>query len=119
MKTKRVLTLLVRRKALAIAVASCFVGQAQANPTNPTVVSGAATFATSGKTLNVTNTPGAVINWQGFTVKADELTRFIQQNANSAVLNRVTSQEVSAMLGQLQSNGRRQKSLKVFPRFFI
>ncbi len=91
---------------MVVAVASCFAGYAQANPTNPTVISGAATFAASGKTLNIANTPGAIINWQGFSVKADELTRFIQQNAQSAVLNRVTSQEQSAILGQLLSNGR-------------
>ena len=103
---ERAVTSLLRRKALAVAVASCFAGYAYANPTNPTVMSGAATFAASGKNLNVTNTPGAIINWQGFSVKADELTRFIQQNAQSAVLNRVTSQEQSAILGQLQSNGR-------------
>jgi large exoprotein involved in heme utilization and adhesion len=103
---KRAVTSLLRRKALVVAVASCFAGYAQANPTSPAVISGAATFAASGKTLSVTNTPGAIINWQGFSVKADELTRFIQQNAQSAVLNRVTGQEQSAILGQLQSNGR-------------
>src|SRR5512140_2258465 len=106
MKTKRVLTSSVQRKALAIAVASCFAGYAYANPNGPSVISGAATFATSNKTLSVTNTPGAIINWQGFSVKADEVTRFIQQNAQSAVLNRVTGQEHSTILGQLQSNGR-------------
>ncbi|MBE0619266.1 MAG: filamentous hemagglutinin N-terminal domain-containing protein, partial [Burkholderiales bacterium] len=106
MNAKHAVSSLLRRKALVVAVASCFAGYAQANPTNPTVISGAATFAASGKTLTVTNTPGSVINWQGFSVKADELTRFIQQNAQSAVLNRVVSQEQSAILGQLQSNGR-------------
>ncbi|MBI5911821.1 MAG: autotransporter-associated beta strand repeat-containing protein, partial [Betaproteobacteria bacterium] len=106
MNAKRAVTSLLRRKALLIAAAWCLAGYAQANPTNPTVISGAATFAASGKSLNVTNTPGAIINWQGFSVKADELTRFIQQNAQSAVLNRVTGQERSAILGQLLSNGR-------------
>ena len=106
MKIKRAVTSLVRRKALVVAVASCFAGYAQANPTGPAVMSGAATFALSGKTLSVTNTPGTIINWQGFSVKADEVTRFIQQNAQSAVLNRVITQEQSAILGQLLSNGR-------------
>ncbi|MBE0614049.1 MAG: filamentous hemagglutinin N-terminal domain-containing protein, partial [Burkholderiales bacterium] len=106
MNTERALIYLLRRKALAVAVAACFAAPAQANPNNPTVISGAATFAVSGKSLNVTNTPGAVINWQGFSVSTEEVTRFIQQNAQSAVLNRVTGQEVSAILGQLQSNGR-------------
>ncbi|MBE0626866.1 MAG: filamentous hemagglutinin N-terminal domain-containing protein, partial [Burkholderiales bacterium] len=106
MSTARALTSLLRRRTLAFALASCFAGYAYANPTNPTVISGAATFAASGKNLNITNTPGAVINWKGFSVSADEVTRFIQQNAQSAVLNRVVSQEQSAILGQLLSNGR-------------
>ena len=106
MNAERALISLLRRKALAVAVAFCFAAPAYANPTNPTLISGAATFAVSGKSLNVTNTPGAVINWQGFSVSAEEVTRFIQQNAQSAVLNRVTGQEASAILGQLLSNGR-------------
>ena len=106
MKAERAVASLLRRKALAIAVVSCLAGYAQANPINPTVISGAATFAASGKNLTVTNTPGAIINWQGFSVGKDEVARFIQQNAQSAVLNRVVSQQQSAILGQLLSNGR-------------
>ena len=68
------------------------------------MVSGSATCRQRQKSQRLP--PGAIINWQGFSVKADELTRFIQQNAQSAVLNRVTGQEQSAILGQLQSNGR-------------
>ena len=106
MKAERAVASLLRRKALAIAVVSCVAGYAHANPINPTVISGAATFAASGKNLTVTNTPGAIINWQGFSVGKDEVTRFIQQNAQSAVLNRVITQQQSAILGQLLSNGR-------------
>jgi filamentous hemagglutinin family protein len=35
-----------------------------------------------------------------------ELTRFIQQSASSAVLNRITGQSPSQILGALQSNGK-------------
>src|SRR5438094_8914151 len=75
------------QRALALAVASCFVSTAQGNPTGPSVAAGSATFATSGNTLSVTNTPGAIINWAQFSIQRDEITRFIQQNAASAVLN--------------------------------
>lgn len=81
-------------------------GIAQANPTAPVVVNGTATFATSGNLLNVTNSPNAIINWGSFSIGAGELTRFIQQSSTSAVLNRVTGQDPSAILGALQSNGR-------------
>ncbi|MDO8262573.1 MAG: GLUG motif-containing protein [Gallionella sp.] len=78
----------------------------QANPTDATVVSGQASFATTGSTLTVTNTPGAIIHWQGFSIGANEITRFAQQSASSAVLNRVVSNNPSSILGTLQSNGR-------------
>src|SRR5262249_46909546 len=56
--------------------------------------------------LNVTNSPGAIINWQGFSIGAGETTRFIQQNAASSVLNRVVGPDPSVLLGTLSSNGR-------------
>lgn len=86
-----------------LALASATVS---ANPLDPTVVSGQASFASTGNTLTVTNTPGAIINWQGFSIGASEITRFAQQSATSAVLNRVISNNPSSILGTLQSNGR-------------
>lgn len=97
----------MRRKLLAVLVAGCFgPGAAHANPVGPQVVSGQAGFSTQGNTLTVTNTPGAIINWQSFSINQGETTRFLQQNANSAVLNRITGQDPSQILGALQSNGR-------------
>ncbi|MGH8710813.1 MAG: filamentous hemagglutinin N-terminal domain-containing protein, partial [Burkholderiales bacterium] len=85
----------------------CFAGQlAYANPVGPTVVNGQATFATQGNLLSVTNTPGAIINWQQFSIGSNETTRFIQQSAASAILNRVVGVDPSKILGALQSNGR-------------
>ena len=94
------------RQLIGLAVAACFAGIVHANPTGPTVANGTASFATSGNTLTVTNTPGAIINWQAFSIGPDEVTRFIQSGAASAVLNRVTGPDQSAILGTLQSNGR-------------
>ncbi|MEJ2123174.1 MAG: filamentous hemagglutinin N-terminal domain-containing protein [Alphaproteobacteria bacterium] len=79
----------LRRRLISLAVASALAGWgggAQANP--------------------VVNTPGAVINWQQFSIQKDEITRFLQQNAASAVLNRVRGGDPSVILGQLLSNGR-------------
>lgn len=80
------------RQLIGLAVAACFAGAVHANPTGPTVAHGSASFATSGSTLTVTNTPGAIINWQQFSIRPDEVTRFIQSGAASAVLNRVTGE---------------------------
>ena len=80
---------------------------ALANPTGPQVVNGAATFQRpDSRSLSITNTPGTIINWQGFSIGAGELTRFIQQSPSSAVLNRVTGADISQIYGQLLSNGR-------------
>ena len=80
---------------------------ANANPTGPTVVHGTALFAHPGaNTLNVTTSPNAIINWQGFSIDSAEVTRFVQPSATSAVLNRVTGSDPSTILGQLLSNGR-------------
>ncbi|CDG84201.1 YDG domain-containing protein [Janthinobacterium agaricidamnosum] len=100
-----VLTPPLRRSALALLVSSCF-SAAYANPTLPQVVNGQATFNQQGNVFSITNTPGTIINWQSFSINPGELTRFIQQNANSAVLNRITGQDPSKILGALQSNGK-------------
>ena len=97
----------LRRSAVALAVATCFsAGPVWANPTKPVVVNGAASFAQNGNLFTVTNSPNAIINWGSFSIGANEITRFVQQNSASAVLNRVTGQDPSSILGALQSNGR-------------
>ncbi|MDD5176424.1 MAG: caspase family protein [Sterolibacterium sp.] len=79
---------------------------ALANPVGPTVAAGTANFATNGNTFTVTNSPNAIINWQQFNIGQNELTRFVQQSAQSAVLNRIGGGSPSQVLGGLQSNGR-------------
>ena len=96
-----------RLSLIAAAVACCFMPQiAAANPVGPKVINGNASFSQQGKLLTVTNTPGSIINWQGFSIAAGETTRFVQQSTSSAVLNRVIGADPSAILGALQSNGR-------------
>jgi filamentous hemagglutinin family protein len=97
----------MQRKLVALAIAACFpYPSAFANPSGAVVAGGQATFARQGNVLSVTNTPGAIINWQQFSIGTNETTRFIQQSASSSVLNRVTGGDPSQILGTLQSNGR-------------
>lgn len=91
---------------LALAVAACWAAPAAANPLDPRVVAGPAAFAQQGKLLTVTTGERAIIDWRAFSIAADETTRFAQAGAQAAVLNRVTGNTASALLGQLQSNGR-------------
>ncbi|NNE39040.1 MAG: filamentous hemagglutinin N-terminal domain-containing protein, partial [Gammaproteobacteria bacterium] len=86
---------------------SIFSGYVLANPVVPDVVHGQVDFShQDSKTFNITNTPGTIINWQKFSINRDETTRFIQESAASSVLNRVTGQSPSDILGRLLSNGR-------------
>ena len=95
-----------KHRILCLAVASAFGSVVHANPTGPVVANGQVSFAQQGNTLAVTNSPNAIINWQSFSIGATEATRFIQQSASSAVLNRVTGIDPSVILGTLQSNGK-------------
>jgi filamentous hemagglutinin family protein len=99
---------LLRRTATAVAVLCCFAPlSAFSNPTGPTVVNGTAAIVPMGPTLQITNSPNAIINWQRFSIGTGETTRFLQQSPASAVLNRVTTPlNPSVILGTLQSNGR-------------
>ncbi len=92
--------------ALSIEVAfGC--ASALANPSGAQIAAGSVSIATpSPGTLAISNSPGAIINWQSFSIGAGETTRFIQQSASSTVLNRVVSNNLSQIYGTLQSNGR-------------
>ena len=86
----------LRPKLIAVSVAACFAfssPQIFANPTGASVVSGSASFAGAGNALTITNSANAIINWQGFSIGINEITRFIQPSALSAVLNRVVGFE--------------------------
>ncbi|MGB5080477.1 MAG: filamentous hemagglutinin N-terminal domain-containing protein [Burkholderiales bacterium] len=102
-----------RPKLIALSVAACFglsSTQSQANPTGGTVASGSASFASSGNTLTITNTANTIINWASFSIGVNEITRFLQSSASSAVLNRVVGANgvipQSVIDGILSSNGR-------------
>ncbi len=97
----------LRPSLLAWSVAACFAGTpAWALPTGAQVAAGAASFNQVGNSLTIANTPGAIINWNAFSIGALEAVRFDQQNSLSAVLNRVTGGSASAIHGALSSNGR-------------
>ncbi|MDQ1834133.1 two-partner secretion domain-containing protein [Massilia scottii] len=97
---------LLKRLCLPLLLAFGGAPLSHAAPGSPQVVAGQATFGQQGNVFSITNTPNTIINWQSFSVGAGDITRFIQQDANSAVLNRITGQDPSRILGALQSNGQ-------------
>lgn len=94
------------RQAVRKLVASLLIAGIASGAGAQTVVSGQATFQQQGNVRAITNTPGTIIQWPGFSIAAGDVTRFIQQSSTSAVLNRITGQEPSRILGALESNGR-------------
>ncbi|MGE5468430.1 MAG: beta strand repeat-containing protein [Ignavibacteria bacterium] len=89
--------------ALVLAGFSC---AAQALPSGGQAVSGTAAISQTGTTLTVSNSANAIVNWQKFAIDAGETVKFLQPSASSAVLNRVTGPDPSAIYGLLQSNGK-------------
>ena len=79
---------------------------AQTLPSGLNVAQGQARAATAGGTMTVTNSPGAVLNWNSFSIGTRSAVRFDQANASSQVLNRVVGTDPSSILGRLSSNGK-------------
>lgn len=98
----------IKASAIALTFALLNWGSAvKANPVNPIVVNGSVTFTTpDGRTLEITNSNGSIINWQNFSIDAGEITRFLQPSRDSAILNRIVGGNPSQILGTLQSNGQ-------------
>lgn len=99
--SRRLTTLAAAVALLAIATTS----EAQL-PVAPTVINGNATIATVGNAMKITNSPNAILNWQGFSIGATNSVYFQQHDASSQVLNRVVGNDPSRILGSLASNGR-------------
>ncbi len=99
--------LTTQRRLIAAAISACFASApVWGNPTGAQVVNGSASISQTGKLLTVTNSNGAIINWNTFSIGAGETTRFNQASASSSVLNRVLANNPSVLLGTLSSNGR-------------
>ncbi|MBX7067541.1 MAG: filamentous hemagglutinin N-terminal domain-containing protein [Parachlamydiales bacterium] len=76
------------------------------NPSGPAVVHGEAEFSKLDlNSLEIRTSDEAIILWDDFSIGFDEITRFLQPNAQSVAINKVTSGNPSAILGRLEANG--------------
>ena len=89
--------------ALALAPAS-----AQSLPQGGSVAAGRATIgAPTHQNLTITQTsPAAVINWNAYSIGGPNSVTYVQPNASSAILNRVTSGTPTTIAGRLNANGQ-------------
>ena len=92
---------------LALAVLMAWT-PAWAGPNGAQVAAGQATISQTapGQQLITQGTHKAVIDWQGFSIGANESVRIQQPTASSVLLNRVVGTDPSHILGQMQANGR-------------
>lgn len=78
-----------------------------ASPTDGVVVGGEAVIIDEGATVTINQSSDkAIIDWSSFSIGLGELTQFNQPSALSAVLNRVTGGDPSAIYGTLSANGQ-------------
>lgn len=79
---------------------------AWAAPTSGVVSAGQARIVQSGTLTNVTQQSSrAVIDWQGFSVAANESVNFQQPSTSAVTLNRVDGSDPSSVLGHITANG--------------
>ena len=81
---------------------------AQSLPTGGSVAAGSVVIGQPSATqLNITQlSQSAVVNWQDFSVGQGTTVNFIQPNASSAMLNRVTGSTPSTIAGSITANGQ-------------
>ena len=77
----------------------------EANPSDPTVVSGQASCISTPEKLEITAHDKTIISWKDFSIGSKETTRFNLPNSRSVILNRVGSHNPSKIEGLLSSNG--------------
>ena len=78
-----------------------------AAPQDGVVRAGSASISQSGNLTQIQqNSDRAVIDWRSFSVGALESVAFNQPSRQSAILNRVTGDQASAILGRISANGQ-------------
>ena len=76
-------------------------------PSGGMVTAGQALIAKSGGAMTITQTsPKAILEWQSFNVGPQGSVTFLQPDASSMILNRVTSADTSLIRGRLSANGQ-------------
>ena len=99
----------LRMHPVALAAALLLASQhAGALPTGAQVQSGTGSVQNLSATqqLVTQGTNKLVIDWQSFSIAEGERVRFSQPSSSAVVLNRVVGYDPSAILGQMEANGR-------------
>ncbi|HEX2923675.1 MAG TPA: filamentous hemagglutinin N-terminal domain-containing protein, partial [Chloroflexota bacterium] len=97
-----------KHAVLAAGALTLFAGTAYGMPDGFSIVNGNITITRpDGTTMHITQVGDkAIINWNGYSIAANELVRYFQPGTNSISLNRVIGADISTIYGQLQANGQ-------------
>ncbi len=94
-------------QAVLLALGAGAAAQVHALPSGGEVSAGQAAISQSGARMTIHQaTPKAAIDWQGFSIGAQETVQFVQPGAAAIALNRVLGQDPSLILGRLDANGQ-------------
>ena len=94
---------------LAIAASGWLATEAPAQslPAGGQIVAGQGAVRSAGPTMTVTQSSGRMaIDWQSFSVGAQNKVQFVQPSANSVILNRVLGPDPSTVQGMIRANGQ-------------
>lgn len=91
---------------LSVLSLSLAAAPALAGPEGEQVVRGNVRFERRGNEMWITAGRNSIINYRSFNIAGNETVRFIQPDANSRVLNRVTTAAPTIIDGSLFANGR-------------
>lgn len=83
-----------------------FTAAAYCNPTGGDVQSGSVSMQSSDNLLEIQAGDKSIIHWKDFSIDPGEITRFIQPDRSSVVLNKVIGLTPSMINGVLEANGR-------------
>jgi len=78
-----------------------------AGPVGGNIVGGVGHIHASGLTTNIhQNSAALAINWDSYNLSASEVVNYLQPDASSIALNRITGNSGSQILGQINANGQ-------------
>lgn len=92
---------------VAFGLAAVTMSDVYANPIGGKVTTGSGTITKSGSVMTIyQRTDKLGINWDSFSIGANETVNFLQPGYSAVALNRVTGLEPSAIFGHLNANGQ-------------
>jgi filamentous hemagglutinin family protein len=95
--------LVTRSVSLCLLVIVC---PAMANPAGGQVVAGSANIRYGSTTVITQHSNSAIVNWSSFSIGPHETTQINMPSSQSVILNRVTGNNASEIMGSLNSNGQ-------------